>query len=38
LVPQAQFFAIAEAGHIPHYEKAEEVNPILIDFIQNPRK
>jgi pimeloyl-ACP methyl ester carboxylesterase len=35
-VPQAVFHAIEQAGHIPHYERAEAVNPILIDFLQLP--
>ena len=34
-IPHARFHTIEEAGHIPHYEKADEVNPILLDFLQN---
>jgi pimeloyl-ACP methyl ester carboxylesterase len=34
LVPQNHFYAIPEAGHIPQYEQAEKVNPILINFLQ----
>jgi pimeloyl-ACP methyl ester carboxylesterase len=25
---------IEDAGHIPHYEKPEEVNPILVEFFK----
>ena len=32
-VPHAVFHSIANAGHIPHYEKTEEVNPILLEFL-----
>ncbi len=33
-VPQAQFHPIADSKHIPHYEQAEQVNPILLDFLR----
>ena len=33
-IPQAEFHAIPEAGHVPHLEKPDVVNPILIDFFQ----
>ncbi len=32
LVPQHQFHPIEDAGHIPHYEHPEVVNPLLADF------
>lgn len=32
LVPRTEFHAIPEAGHIPHFERSELVNPLLIDF------
>lgn len=32
-VPRAEFHIIEDCGHIPHYEKPEAVNPILIEFI-----
>ncbi len=32
-IPHAQFHVIENCGHIPHYEKPEEVNPILSEFI-----
>ena len=28
-----RFHTIEGSGHIPHYEKADEVNPILLDFL-----
>lgn len=34
LIPQAEFHAIEHCGHIPHYEKPGEVNPILVDFLR----
>ena len=33
LLPNAEFHAIENVGHIPHYEKPEEVNPILLKFL-----
>jgi len=33
-LPHAEFHAIDEAGHVPHYERPEIVNPILIDFLR----
>jgi pimeloyl-ACP methyl ester carboxylesterase len=32
-MPQAEFHAIENCGHIPHYEKPEIVNPILQEFL-----
>lgn len=32
-IPHAQFHVIENCGHIPHYEKPEEVNPLLSKFI-----
>ncbi len=32
-IPQAEFHAIDNCGHIPHYEKPDEVNPILLEFL-----
>jgi len=34
-IPQVQFFPIAEAGHIPHYERPDIVGPILIKFFKD---
>ena len=33
-LPNVQFHAIEHCGHIPHYEKPEEVNPILLEFLR----
>ena len=32
-MPHAEFHAIKNCGHIPHYEKPEIVNPILREFL-----
>ena len=32
-LPHAEFHAIENCGHIPHYEKPEIVNPILLEFL-----
>ncbi len=32
-MPHAEFHAIENCGHIPHYEKSEIVNPILQEFL-----
>lgn len=29
-----EFHAIDEAGHVPHYEQPEVVNPLLIEFLR----
>jgi pimeloyl-ACP methyl ester carboxylesterase len=34
LIPDIKFHPIDEAGHIPHYECPERVNPILIEFLK----
>jgi pimeloyl-ACP methyl ester carboxylesterase len=33
LIPHVEFHAIDEAGHVPHYERPELVNPLLITFL-----
>ena len=33
-LPHVQFQAIENCGHIPHYEKPDEVNPILLEFLR----
>jgi pimeloyl-ACP methyl ester carboxylesterase len=33
LLPQVEFHPIDGAGHIPHYELPDVVNPLLIDFL-----
>jgi len=32
-VPRAEFHVIENCGHIPHYEKPDEVNPIIQQFL-----
>ena len=32
-MPHAEFHAIENSGHIPHYEKPGIVNPILLEFL-----
>jgi pimeloyl-ACP methyl ester carboxylesterase len=32
-MPKAEFHAIAGAGHVPHMERPELVNGLLIDFL-----
>jgi len=34
LVPQARLQIIENAGHLPHFEQYEVVNPLLIDFLR----
>ncbi len=33
-MPRMEFHAIEDCGHIPHYEKPDEVNPILLEFLK----
>jgi pimeloyl-ACP methyl ester carboxylesterase len=33
-MPKIKFHIIEDCGHIPHYEKPEVVNPILLDFLR----
>lgn len=33
-LPHAEFHAIEKCGHIPHYEKPEIFNPILLEFLK----
>jgi pimeloyl-ACP methyl ester carboxylesterase len=35
LLPHAEFHVIENVGHIPHYEKPGEVNPILLRFLNS---
>lgn len=32
-MPNVEFHVIENCGHIPHYEKPDEVNPILLEFL-----
>jgi len=34
-IPNVQFHVIENCGHIPHYEKPNEVNPILLKFLRS---
>lgn len=34
VMPGLEFHAIEHCGHIPHYEKPDEVNPILLKFLR----
>jgi pimeloyl-ACP methyl ester carboxylesterase len=34
VIPNAEFHVIEDCGHIPHYEKRGEFNPILLDFLR----
>jgi len=33
-IPNLEFHVIEDCGHIPHYEKPDQVNPILLDFLR----
>jgi pimeloyl-ACP methyl ester carboxylesterase len=33
-LPRAEFQVIENCGHIPHYEKPEDLNPILLRFLR----
>lgn len=35
-MPQTEFHVIENCGHIPHHEKPDEVNPILLQFLERP--
>lgn len=34
-MPNAEFHVIEDCGHIPHYEKPAEFNPILLEFFRH---
>ena len=34
-VPGIEFHIIEDSSHIPHYERPEETNAILLDFLRN---
>mgnify|MGYP000889289924 FL=1 len=34
-IPHTEFHVIENCGHIPHYEKPHEVNPILLEFLKS---
>ena len=33
-IPQAQYHPIERAGHLPHMERTDEVNPLLVTFLR----
>lgn len=33
-IPQAELHIFEHCGHIPHYEKPEEANPLLLEFLK----
>jgi len=33
-MPNVEFHAFKNCGHIPHYEKPDEVNPLLLEFLR----
>jgi pimeloyl-ACP methyl ester carboxylesterase len=33
-IPHAEFHAIEDAGHVPHLERPDVVNPILLEFLR----
>jgi len=33
-IPQTEFHALENCGHIPHYERPDKVNPILLEFLR----
>jgi pimeloyl-ACP methyl ester carboxylesterase len=33
-MPKLEFHAIEQCGHTPHYEKPEEFNPLLLEFLR----
>lgn len=37
-IPQTKFVSVPKAGHIPQYEKPNQVNPALIAFIKSTEK
>jgi pimeloyl-ACP methyl ester carboxylesterase len=33
-MPHAEFHVLENCGHIPHYERPDEFNPILLEFLR----
>lgn len=36
-IPHAEIHVVEDCGHIPHYEKPHDVNPILLEFLSKDR-
>jgi pimeloyl-ACP methyl ester carboxylesterase len=36
-IPQARYHPIERAGHLPHMERGDLFNPLLIEFLRTPR-
>jgi pimeloyl-ACP methyl ester carboxylesterase len=36
-MPNAELHVIENCGHIPHYEKPDEFNPILLEFLSKQK-
>ncbi len=34
IIPRAEFHLIDDAAHMPHYERPDVVNPIILDFLK----
>jgi len=34
-IPGVEFQSVDEAGHLPHYEQPDTVNPLLIEFLRS---
>lgn len=34
-IPHAQFYPVDDAGHIPHYEYPQMVNPVIVNFLND---
>lgn len=34
-IPQAQYHPLEKSGHLPHMERADVVNPLLLDFLRS---
>ena len=37
-IPQAQYHPIERAAHLPHMERTDVVNPLLIGFLRSPTR
>jgi pimeloyl-ACP methyl ester carboxylesterase len=37
-IPQAQYHPIERAAHLPHMERTDVVNPLLVGFLRSPTR